>query len=170
LGTGSAAPPQPEGDARGTRTSGRPPPPTCSPHTTLGLIAESGAAGTPDFPAAAEHYRIAVQLEHPSAQLRYGIALLTGRGVEIDPFHAESGCAAQRLPVSQRRRQSSVTSMSVQATSPQIMPRPRFAAPCRRGRTAGAAKMLGHLLLTGGGCRPRPGGSCSLVACRHRRW
>jgi uncharacterized protein len=111
------------------------------------------------------------QLEHPSAQLRYGIALLNGRGVEIDPFHAESWL----------RRAALAGESTAAAIIGDLYVRPGDVPPnyaeaglcCAvppRPDMRGAAKMLGHLLLTGAGVAPRPGGSCSLVACRHRRW
>ena len=59
-------------------------------HYMLGIIAESGVAGAQDFPAAAEHYRAGAELGHHSAELRYGIALLVGRGVKQDAFNSES--------------------------------------------------------------------------------
>jgi uncharacterized protein len=61
-----------------------------SAHYMLGIIAESGATGAPDFPAAAEHYRAGAEQGHHSAELRYGIALMVGRGVKQDVFSAET--------------------------------------------------------------------------------
>jgi TPR repeat protein len=59
-------------------------------HYMLGIIAESGVAGAQDFLVAAEHYRAGAELGHHSAELRYGIALLLGRGVKQDAFNGES--------------------------------------------------------------------------------
>jgi TPR repeat protein len=59
-------------------------------HYVLGIIHESGITGTPDFPMAAAHYRAAAERGHHQAELRYGIVLLVGRGVERDVFNAES--------------------------------------------------------------------------------
>jgi TPR repeat protein len=59
-------------------------------HYVLGIIHESGITGTPDFAVAAAHYRAAAERGHRQAELRYGIVLLVGRGVEQDVFSAES--------------------------------------------------------------------------------
>jgi TPR repeat protein len=59
-------------------------------HYVLGTLAESGATGRVDLPAAAASYKAAAELGHAPAQLRLGFALLDGRGVERDPFHAET--------------------------------------------------------------------------------
>jgi TPR repeat protein len=59
-------------------------------HYVLGIVAEGGGAGSQDFTAAAAHYRAAAELGHHSAELRYGIALLVGRGVKQDVFNGES--------------------------------------------------------------------------------
>ena len=54
------------------------------------MLAETGMAGPIDFKAAAASYKRAAELGHISAQVRYGFALLHGRGVEPDPFTAET--------------------------------------------------------------------------------
>ncbi len=60
-------------------------------HYLLGIIAESGiGGGRKDFAAAAAHYRAGAELGQRSAQLRYGMALLAGRGVARDAFSGES--------------------------------------------------------------------------------
>lgn len=59
-------------------------------HHLLGMLAESGATGSVDFIAAAGSYRQAAQLGHIPAQVRYGFALLHGRGVAADAFNAET--------------------------------------------------------------------------------
>ncbi len=59
-------------------------------HHLLGVLAESGAAGDIDLPAAAAHYKTAAELGHTSAQVRYGFALLHGRGIAQDTFEAET--------------------------------------------------------------------------------
>jgi TPR repeat protein len=118
----------------------------------LGVIAESGAAGDHDFAAAAEHYRLASELEHPPAQLRYGIALLTGRGVEVNTFTAESWL-----------RRAALAGESAAAALVGGLYIGHGALPANRVEAAvwfrlaaeaghaGAAKTLGHLLLEGGG-------------------
>lgn len=59
-------------------------------HYLLGVLAETGAAGTIDFDAAAASYKEAAQLGNAPAQVRYGFALLLGRGIERDVFKAET--------------------------------------------------------------------------------
>jgi uncharacterized protein len=59
-------------------------------HYVLGVIAESGVAGSQDFAAAARHYCAAAELGHHPSEMRYGMALLAGRGVEQDAFNGES--------------------------------------------------------------------------------
>ncbi len=59
-------------------------------HHLLGIMTESGTAGDVDLPAAAAHYRIAAESGHVGAQVRYGFALLHGRGVTQDAFSAET--------------------------------------------------------------------------------
>ena len=59
-------------------------------HFLLGVIAESGAAGETDFSLAAAQYRAGAEAGQGPAQLRYGMALLAGRGVPADPFEGES--------------------------------------------------------------------------------
>jgi uncharacterized protein len=59
-------------------------------HHVLGTLAESGAAGQVDLPAAAASYKAAAELGHAPAQLRYGFALIDGRGVARDLFQAET--------------------------------------------------------------------------------
>jgi TPR repeat protein len=123
----------------------------------LGLLAESGAAGTQDFAAAAEYYRISAGLDHRSAQLRYGIALLTGRGVKQDPFNGESWLRRAALagePV------AAAMVGDIYARHGDLPPNYAEAVIwLRRAAEAGhtgAAKMLGHLLLEGVGLAPDP--------------
>jgi TPR repeat protein len=123
----------------------------------LGLIAESGAAGVQDFAAAAEHYRIAAGSGHRSAQWRYGIALLTGRGVEMDPFNGESWLRRSAL-AGEPGAAAMVGDLYVRHGD---LP-PNYAEASIWLRLAaeaghvGAAKMLGHLLLEGAGVAPDP--------------
>lgn len=55
-------------------------------HYTLGTIAD----GVEAHAAAAMHYRAGGELGHSTAQFRYGLALLAGRGVPRDPLQGES--------------------------------------------------------------------------------
>jgi uncharacterized protein len=59
-------------------------------HYLLGVLAETGIAGPVDFTAAAARYKGAAELGHVGGQVRYGFALLHGRGVEPDAFSAET--------------------------------------------------------------------------------
>jgi TPR repeat protein len=128
-----------------------------TPHFILGAIAESGAAGDTDFVAAAEHYRIAAELNHATAQLRYGIALLTGRGVAVDPFHAESWL--RRAALAGEPAAAALVG-GLYAGDGALPPNHVEAAVWfRRAAEAGhvgAAKSLGHLLSQGAGIAPDP--------------
>jgi uncharacterized protein len=123
----------------------------------LGVIAESGAAGVQDFTAAAEHYRVAAELGHRSAQLRYGIALLSGRGVEADPFKGESWLRRAGLA---GEPQAAAMIGDLYACHGELPPNYVEAAMwLRRAAEAGhtgAAKTLGHLLLGVAGLNPDP--------------
>jgi TPR repeat protein len=59
-------------------------------HFLLGILAETDRLGPQDLESAAEHYRLAAAKGHQGAQVRYGMALLTGRGTPVDVFHGES--------------------------------------------------------------------------------
>jgi uncharacterized protein len=126
-------------------------------HFMLGAIAESGAAGTQDFAAAAAYFRTAAELDHRSAQLRYGIALLIGRGVEADPFKAESWL--RRAALGGEPEAAAIVG-NLYAFSRELPPNYTEAAMWfRRAAEAGhigAAKTLGHLLLGDAGLAPDP--------------
>ena len=121
----------------------------------LGAIAESGAAGTQDFVAAAEHYRVAAAAGHRSAQLRYGIALLTGRGVKADSFEGESWL--RRAALAGEPAAAALVGELYTAEG-ELPPNHVEAAMWLRRAAeaghAGAAKTLGHLLLGGTGLAP----------------
>ncbi len=114
----------------------------------LGAIAESGVAGPQDFAAAAEHYRIAAEANHTLAQLRYGIALLVGRGVEKDTFNGESWLRRAALA---GEPQAAALVGDLYARSGDVPPNYVEAGMWLRRAAAaghmGAAKTLGHLLL-----------------------
>jgi TPR repeat protein len=59
-------------------------------HHLLGMLAESGLVGSVDFAAAVSSYQQAAELGFVPAQVRYGFALLHGRGIERDTFTAET--------------------------------------------------------------------------------
>jgi TPR repeat protein len=59
-------------------------------HYLLGMLAESGAAGSVELDAAAHAYKQAAELGFAPAQLRYGLAALYGRGTPRDAFTAET--------------------------------------------------------------------------------
>jgi TPR repeat protein len=56
----------------------------------LGEAHERGIAGVQDLPAAVENYRLAAEQGHRSAQAKYGLALLLGRGTDKEPVNGES--------------------------------------------------------------------------------
>ncbi len=59
-------------------------------HCLLGILAEGEIDIAQDLSAAARHYRKGADLGHAPCQLRYGLALLRGRGLPADPFQAET--------------------------------------------------------------------------------
>ncbi len=59
-------------------------------HCMLGILAESRIDDAEGLSVAARHYRKGAALGHAGSQLRYGFALLHGRGVPADPFQAET--------------------------------------------------------------------------------
>lgn len=59
-------------------------------HYWLGALLETGSGGEADLEAAGRHYRAAAEAGHAMAQMRYGFALLNGRGVARDRFAAET--------------------------------------------------------------------------------
>jgi hypothetical protein len=123
----------------------------------LGVIAESGAAGLQDLAAAAENYRIAAELGHRSAQLRYGMALLTGRGVAADALTGETWL--RRAALAGEPAAAAMVG-ELYARPGALPPNPLEAAAwLRRAAEAGhtgAAKTLGHLLLGDAGLAPDP--------------
>jgi TPR repeat protein len=121
-------------------------------HYMLGILAESGATGAPDFPAAAEHYRAGAVLGHHAAELRYGIALLIGRGVEQDVFSAETWLRHAGL-AGEPQAAAMVGDLYIRAGE---LPPNCFEAAIwfRRAAEAGhsgAARVLGNLYLHGDG-------------------
>jgi TPR repeat protein len=56
----------------------------------LGEAHERGIAGVQDLTAAVENYRLAAEQGHRSAQAKYGLALLLGRGTEKETVSGES--------------------------------------------------------------------------------
>jgi TPR repeat protein len=121
----------------------------------LGLIAETGAAGVQDFAAATEHYRIAAGAEHRGAQLRYGIALMTGRGVDVDLFNGESWLRRAAL-AGEPAAAAMVGDIYVchGDLPPNYAEASIWFRRAAEAGHAGAAKTLGHLLLDGAGLAP----------------
>ena len=126
-------------------------------HYLLALIAESGAGGEADFPLAAKYYRTGAEAGHGPSQLRYGLALLTGRGVQADPFEGESwlrraGLAGEAL--------AAAVVGNLYATPGQLPPNYAEAASWFRRAAeaghAGSARALGRLLLSGAGVAADP--------------
>jgi TPR repeat protein len=126
-------------------------------HYLLGILAESGVLDSPDFPAAAEHYRAGAERGHRSAQLRYGIALLLGRGVAQDQLNGESwlrraGLAGEPLASAivgdLYARGAPLPPNNVEAIT-------WFRRAAEAGH-AGAARALGHLYMGVRGVLPDP--------------
>jgi hypothetical protein len=120
-------------------------------HHLLGMLAESGAAGVVDFVAAAASYKAAAELGHPQAQVRYGFALLLGRGVEHNIFDAETWLRRAALTGDS---QAAAVVGYLYARDGDLPPNYAEASVWLRRAAeaghAGAARMLGRLLLLGG--------------------
>jgi uncharacterized protein len=118
-------------------------------HHLLGILLESGAACDVDLPAAAEHYRTAAELGHIGAQVRYGFALLHGRGVAQDAFSAET--FLRRAGLAGDAQAAAVVGY-LYARDGELPPNYAEAAMwLRRAAQAGhaAARTLGRILLMG---------------------
>ncbi|MDB5404262.1 MAG: Tetratricopeptide repeat family protein [Rhodopila sp.] len=121
-------------------------------HHLLGILAESGLTGPVDFPAAAARYKEAAVLGHPSAQARYGFALLHGRGIECDVFTAETWLRRAALAGD---AQAAAVVGYLYARDGDLPPNyPEAAIWLRRAAEAGnvgAARTLGRMLRYGTG-------------------
>jgi TPR repeat protein len=121
-------------------------------HHLLGIMTESGAAGDVDLPAAAAHYRTAAECGHIGAQVRYGFALLHGRGVVQDTFNAETWLRRAGLAGD---AQAAAVVGYLYASDGELPPNHAEAAMwLRRAAEAGhaaAARTLGRFLLIGQG-------------------
>jgi TPR repeat protein len=121
-------------------------------HHLLGTLAESGACGQVDLPAAAASYAAAAKLGHAPAQLRYGFALLDGRGVERDRFKAETWLRRAALA----GESSAAAVLGYMYAQDGELP-PNYAEAAvwlRRAAEAGhcgAARTLGNIYLVGAG-------------------
>jgi uncharacterized protein len=120
-----------------------------------GAVAESGAAGEPDLTAAAQAYRAAAEQGHATAQFRYGLALLAGRGVPSDPFTAETWL--RRAAVAGDIQAAAAIGDLYAADSGGLPPNHAEAAVwflrAAEAGHAGAARRLGHAYLYGKGVR-----------------
>jgi TPR repeat protein len=121
-------------------------------HHLLGMLAESGAAGSVDFTAAAASYKAAAELGHTQAQVRYGFALLLGRGTERNVFTAETWL--RRAALSGDAQAAAVIGY-LYARDGDLPPNHAEAAIWLRRAAeaghAGAARTLGRMLLLGTG-------------------
>lgn len=121
-------------------------------HHVMGMLAESGAAGSLDFTAAAASYKAAAELGHPQAQVRYGFALLLGRGIERNVFNAETWL--RRAALAGDAQAAAVVGF-LYARDGELPPNYAEAAMwLRRAAEAGhtgAARILGRMLLLGTG-------------------
>jgi TPR repeat protein len=121
-------------------------------HHLQGMLAESGAAGSIDFAAAAASYKAAAELGHPPAQVRYGFALLLGRGIARNVFDAETWL--RRAALSGDAQAAAVVGY-LYARDGDLPPNHAEAAVWLRRAAeaghAGAARTLGRMLLVGTG-------------------
>lgn len=121
-------------------------------HYVLGIVAEGGGAGSQDFTAAAAHYRAAAELRHHSAELRYGIALLVGRGVKQDVFNGESWLRRAGL-AGETQAAAMVGDLYTRAgpVPPNYFEAAIWFRRAAEGGHAGAARALAQLHLRGAG-------------------
>jgi TPR repeat protein len=128
-----------------------------SAHYMLGILAETGAAGAPDFATAARHFGAGAALDHPPSQQRHGLCLLLGRGVPADPFKGESWL--RRAAVAGEPLAAALLG-DLYIRDGALPPNPVEAATWfRRAAEAGhggAARALGQMFLTGAGMSPDP--------------
>jgi uncharacterized protein len=121
-------------------------------HHLLGTLLESGAACEIDLPAAASHYKTAAELGHNAARVRYGFALLHGRGIAQDTFTAETWLRRAGLAGAV---QAAAVVGYLYARDGELPPNYAEAAMwLRRAAEAGhaaAARTLGRILLTSNG-------------------
>jgi hypothetical protein len=126
-------------------------------HYMLGILAECGVAEAQDVIAAAEHYRAGAELGDHSAELRYGMALLVGRGVKQDVFKGESWL--RRAGLAGEPQAAAMVGDLYTRTGP--LPPNYFEAAIWLRRAAeaghaGAAQALGQLHLRGAGVAHDP--------------
>lgn len=121
-------------------------------HFALGVLDEQAGDRTDALVTAAAHYRAAAERGHRSAQFRYGLALMDGRGVERDTLAGESWL----------RRAGLAGDADAAAAVGDLYARPGGLPPnfyeaalwFQRAADAGhvgAARALGQLYLRGGG-------------------
>jgi TPR repeat protein len=121
-------------------------------HHLLGVLAESGLAGQVDFTAAAASYKQAALLGLASAQVRYGFALLHGRGIERDVFSAETWL--RRAALAGDAQAAAVVGYLYVRDDDLAANYPEAAMWLRRAAEAGhveAARTLGRMLMLGTG-------------------
>jgi TPR repeat protein len=117
-------------------------------HYMLGTFAEKAE----DLPAAAERYRTGAELGYHAAELRYGMALLTGRGVRQDTVNGESWL--RRAGLAGESRAAAMVGALYASAGPLPPNYIEAAIWFRRAAEAGhpgAARVLGQLHLRGAG-------------------
>jgi TPR repeat protein len=121
-------------------------------HYLLGMLAESGLVGSVDFAAAASSYQQAAELGFVPAQVRYGFALMHGRGIERDVFAAETWLRRAALGGS---AQAAAVVGYLYARDGDLPPNYVEAAMwlqrAAEGEHVGAARTLGRMLMLGTG-------------------
>ena len=121
-------------------------------HYVLATLDERPEATTAALKDAMDHYRTAAQLGHRTAQLRYGLALLNGRGVPADPQAGETWL--RRAALGGEALAAALVGDLYARTGP--LP-PNYCEAgmwfqrAAEGGHAGAARALGQLYLRGGG-------------------
>lgn len=126
-------------------------------HYLLATLAESGCGGEADLEAAAAGYLAAARLGHAAAQMRYGFALLNGRGVARDVFNAETWLRRAAL---QGLAPAAAVVGYLYAQGGDLPPNYAEAATwlerAAKAGHVGAARTLGRMYLLGTGLRRDP--------------
>ena len=121
-------------------------------HFVLGVLDELAGGNAERLATAAAHYHEAAGRGHRAAQFRYGVALMTGRGVERNTLHGESWLRRAGLAGDRDAAAMVGDLYSIQGEVP-----PNFCEAAmwfQRAAEAGhigAARALGQLCVRGGG-------------------
>ena len=134
----------------------------------LGVLTEQGLGVAADPARAAQLYRQAARKAIARLKLRWGLALMEGRGVEQDLVAGESWLRRAALAGDSAGGGTGRRSLCPERPAAAELSRGReLVSPRRRGGHQAAARALGSLYLTGAGV-PQDKGGGALVARRRR--